>query len=104
MRKARNNSEPKGRKLHYHDTGLDRVLYVSAIDELPFENSHAESYSKFYVVKDFNNTIFMYLAKGHEEGPREVVVFYRNNKFHMSYRNNFKEAVVMGFNDAIHYM
>lgn len=64
-------------------SGLTRhTLFVSSInkDELPKGLEYTESYKTFYKVQnwDASGVVFMYLGKGHEQAPKQIVAWYRN--------------------------
>lgn len=76
------------------------TMFVKGIDrsELPPTiNKHAESYTTFYVVKNWDDhgVVFMYLAKGQADAKDQVVAFYgkTGEKFWSSYGLNLKSAI-----------
>lgn len=75
------------------------TLFVKSIDfqdlPTPIKENNAEKYTKFYVVKnwDDNGAVFMYLGKGYAAAPKEVVVWYRNGGFWSSFGKNIEEAI-----------
>jgi hypothetical protein len=58
-------------------------LFIKQInrEDLPTGLYASESYTKFYVVKNFddNGVVFFYLAKGHPDAPNQNVVWFGNH-------------------------
>jgi hypothetical protein len=72
------------------------TMFVEQIDKSVMPPFYCvDSYSTFYVVKNFNSTgrVFMYLAKGHSEGPNQIVVWYPNGQFWAGFGTNMKAAI-----------
>jgi hypothetical protein len=76
------------------------TLFVAPItfDELPDKiknGDDAKEYKKFWVVKNWDNDgcIFMYLGKGYESTPNEIVVWYRNGGFWSGYGKTIEDAI-----------
>lgn len=91
----------KGREIHWSDTGLNQVVWVRKIESLPFKID--ETFDKFYEVVTISEKPMMYLAKGSEEAPREVCVYYKSGKFYSGFGFSFKEAIKEAVRDAIWY-
>ena len=78
------------------------TLHVSTIDrsELP-ANVCAKhcidllKYDTFYVVRNWDSTgiVFMYLGKGHPQGPKQICAWYRGGAFWSGYGNTLKAAI-----------
>ena len=76
------------------------TLHVESIsfDELPDvikNGDYASHYKKFYVVKNWNKSgiVFMYLGKGSNDAPREIVVWYAKGAFWSSYGYTIEDAI-----------
>ena len=63
-------------------------------------------YSNFYVVRnwDENGPVMLYLGKGHEQVPHQIVAWYRNTgSLWTRYGMTLKEAIDGAFRDAYMY-
>ena len=69
------------------------------VQDIPSQNMpnfpHKEAFSKFYSVRNFNKNgcIFMYLAKGHKQYPKQIVAWYPKGGFWSSYGETFQTAI-----------
>tara|TARA_R100000654_G_scaffold16619_1_gene34869 strand:+ start:8120 stop:8419 length:300 start_codon:yes stop_codon:yes gene_type:complete len=93
--------------ISYSDTNLMANCIVKSIDrkEIQIENKELDGFTKFYkVTLHFNDRVILYLAKGYEDAPREVVAFYTNGVMWGSYGKNFAEAIRGAHEDAIYCM
>lgn len=52
-------------------------------------------YTDYYQARNFTEegVIFFYLAKGYEDAPNQICVWYKNKKMWSSFGKNFKEAI-----------
>ena len=87
-------------KTTIHSAVSGHTLYVATIAraDLPEKVANNESsaaFTTFYVVKNWDaaGPVFMYLAKGAANAPREICAFYRNGAFWSSYGGNLKAAI-----------
>ena len=97
------------KRIKYSETNLIADCIVQSIEKKEIDsaivNKDLEGYNKFYkVMLCFNERIILYLAKGYEDAPREVVVFYLNGKMWSSYGKNFAEAIKGANEDALYYI
>lgn len=72
------------------------TLFVKRITTEQMPNfKEKESYTTFYSVHNFNaeGWTFMYLGKGHQLAPKQIVVWYRKGAFWESFGKNFKDAI-----------
>lgn len=85
-----------------HTNHSNHTFFVQKVtkSDLPkkCDPSDLDNFKTFYAVKNFDEKghTFMYLARGHEESPNEVVVFYPNGKMWYSFGKNIKEAIEGG--------
>ena len=82
---------------------LERHLTIEMIDHDPIQSEHSKKYPVWYQVTSRNDTVILYLAKGHEWGPKEVVPFYVNGRMHASFSTSLRGALNLGIKDAIIY-
>lgn len=80
-----------------HSDVSKHTLHVSEVDpaNLP-DLEHKSSYTKFYVVRnwDAEGVTFLYLGKGNENAPDQIVAWYRNtNSFWSGYGTTLKSAI-----------
>jgi len=94
------------KELHWSETGLNQYCTVTSIsrDEVTIKNKNLDGYTKFYKVTLRSNRVILYLAKGYELAPREVVAFYPNGEFWGGYGNNFAKTIKGAREDALYYM
>lgn len=61
----------------------------------PAYNKDVYKNAKFYVARNFNKDglTFFYLAKGHDEAPAQIHVWYKNKNMWSSYGTNFQTAI-----------
>ena len=93
--------------ISYADTNLKSDCKVTTISQsdITIKNDDLDGYTKFYkVTLNFSDNVLMYLAKGYEDAPREVCVWYPNGKMWGSYGKNFKESIKGAYEDALYYM
>lgn len=74
------------------------TMFVKAIDrsELPEGLIYASGYTKFYVVKNFDDKgySFFYLASGNEGAPKQIVGWYPKSKsFWPHFGTTLKSAI-----------
>jgi len=78
------------------------TLHVSTIelDSIPLairtKNADViENFDSFYVVRNWDKSgiVFMYLAKGHINGPTEICAFYRAGGFWSGFGKTLKTAI-----------
>jgi hypothetical protein len=63
-----------------------------------------EGYTKFYTVELNGGTIF-YLAKGHENAPNQIILWYAaTKKFNRSFGKTLKETITMGLESMLLYL
>ena len=73
-------------------------------DDLPKDLENTEGYTKFYTVGLNGGTIF-YLAKGHENAPNQIILWYAVTKnYHRSFGKTFKETITMGLEGMLMYL
>lgn len=75
---------------------------VADLPKLPYSGE----YKTFYVVRnwDENGHIFLYLAKGNEAAPNQIVAWYPNTKsFWSSFGTTIEKAIEGAFADAFKY-
>ena len=88
----------------FSETGHN--LAVTKIDrkDLPKHlTNDTKAYTTFYVVQnwDTNGRVFLYLGKGHDVAPNEIVAWYpRTGSFWASYGKNIKAAIDGAMADA----
>ena len=95
------------RRISYADTNLKADCKVTAISQsdISITNDDLDGFTKFYkVTLHFNDNVILYLAKGYEDAPREICVWYPNGKMWGSYGKNFAEAIRGAHEDALYYM
>ena len=95
------------RRISYADTNLNADCKVTAISQsdITIKNDDLDGYTKFYkVTLHFSDNVLLYLAKGYEDAPREICVWFPNGKMWMSYGKNFAEAIRGAHEDALYYM
>lgn len=88
------------------DTNLKADCKVTEISQsdIKITNEDLDGFTKFYkVTLHFNDNVILYLAKGYEDAPREVVAFYPNGKMWGSYGKNFAESIRGAHEDALYY-
>jgi len=78
------------------------TLHVSSIDkselsaEVHYKNAETLlDFDSFYEVRNWDKggVVFMYLAKGHINGPTQICAFYRGGGFWSGYGTTFKTAI-----------
>ena len=95
------------RKISYADTNLKSDCIVRAISksDIIIQNEDLHLFTKFYkVTPHLHDDVILYLSKGYEYAPHEIVAFYPNGKMWAGYGNNFKEVIKGAFEDARWYM
>lgn len=82
-----------------HSTVSNHTLYVREIpsDQIaPLQLKDSDGYTQFYEVRNFdeNGVVFMYLAKGLKESPKEIVAWYPNTgAFWSGFGTSIKKAI-----------
>lgn len=80
-----------------HSDFSGHTLFVRDVDadKLPALNDK-DAYTRFYEVRNFDEegVVFLYLAKGYKDAPKQIVAWYpRTKAFWSGYGENFKEAI-----------
>jgi hypothetical protein len=99
------SKEPKGKKLHWEDTGLNQLTWLRRVDSLPSKCKEAKDWKTLYELHTYDgDEPILYMAKGYKDEPnnREVVWWYRNGYFHGSYGLTFIDAIKQAIDSAIY--
>ena len=98
--------EPKGRKIHWEESGLNQITWLRKVKELPSMCEHAKNYKTHYELWTYGGKEpLMYVAKSYIDIPnnKEVVIWYRNGNMNGGCRQTIIEAIKMGIESAVYY-
>lgn len=83
------------------NNGSKLILNTAVRKSLPPIMDNADSYTQFWEARtEHSNEVMFYLGKGHPEGPRQIVVWYRNGQMWHSFGATLESAIEGAVKDA----